>query len=75
MGYVLAFFAGTMFGIVTMCIFIVSGNESRIEENTNDKTIYWLNTLDKHYILWYNTNINEFVRGVPETLYHKVLAY
>lgn len=40
MGYVLAFFAGTMFGIVTMCIFIVSGNESRNEENANNETIY-----------------------------------
>ena len=40
MGYVLAFFVGTMFGVVTMCIFIVSGNESRMEEKTNNKTIY-----------------------------------
>lgn len=40
MGYILAFIMGALFGVVTMCIFIVSGNESRIEENTNDKTIY-----------------------------------
>lgn len=32
MGYILSFIAGGMFGIVFMCIFIVSGNESRKEE-------------------------------------------
>lgn len=38
MGYVLAFFAGTMFGVVTMCIFIVSGNESGTEEANDLKS-------------------------------------
>jgi len=32
MGYVLTFLAGGLFGVVTMCIFIVSGNEIRKEE-------------------------------------------
>lgn len=36
MGYVLTFIGGTMFGglfgVVTMCCFIVSGQESRREE-------------------------------------------
>lgn len=32
MGYILSFSAGALFGIVTMCIFIVSGNEKRKED-------------------------------------------
>lgn len=40
MGYILSFFAGVVLGIITMCIFIVSGNESKREEKQNNKTIY-----------------------------------
>lgn len=40
MGYILSFSAGALFGIVTMCIFIVSGNESAVEEKQHNKTIY-----------------------------------
>lgn len=32
MGYVLTFIGGAMFGLVTTCIFTVSGQESRNEE-------------------------------------------
>lgn len=40
MGYILSFSAGAVFGIITMCIFIVSGNESKMEEKQNNKSIY-----------------------------------
>lgn len=32
MSYVLTFIGGAMFGLVTMCIFTISGQESRKEE-------------------------------------------
>ena len=38
MGYILSFVAGAGFGVITMCIFIVSGNESRIEEVNDIKS-------------------------------------
>ena len=40
MGYILSFSAGAVFGIITMCIFIVSGSESKMEEKQNNKSIY-----------------------------------
>ena len=33
MGYILAFWIGSMFGVVLMCVFQVSGEQSRLEEN------------------------------------------
>lgn len=32
MGYIFTFIGGGMFGVVMMCLFVVSGNESRKEE-------------------------------------------
>ncbi len=40
MGYILSFVAGAGFGVITMCILIVSGDESKIEEKRNNITIY-----------------------------------
>ena len=33
MGYILAFWIGSMFGVALMCVFRVSGEQSRLEEN------------------------------------------
>ena len=37
MGYILAFWIGSMFGVALMCVFRVSGEQSRAEENEENE--------------------------------------